>query len=96
MPNMIQVLLPRAPTCQVLIDTLNHLQSFGNGPCIDDLPLVPMPYYDTIALLSLPSTPHVGFCIGLTCYAESIEAPSCVDTSEDEDMADDDPRPPRD
>lgn len=55
-----------------------------------------MPYYDANALLPLPSTLHVGFCRGITRYAESIEAPSSVDTSEDEDTTKDDPTSPQD
>ena len=91
MPNIIQFLLPRAPTSQFWIDTLNHRQSFGNGPCLDDLPMVPMPYHDANAILPLPSTPHVGFCARSSRYVESIEATSRVDIDEDEDIDGDDP-----
>ncbi len=89
-PDITQILLPRAPTCQFWIDTLNHLHTFGNGPCLVNLPVVPMPYHDANALLLLPATPQDGFCSGLSRYAESIEAPPSLDMNADQSAPPDD------
>ena len=52
---------------------LDLIHSFGNGPIFVHLPLVPIPFNNHKALLPLPTTPQVGFCLGLSHYVTIIE-----------------------
>ena len=68
-----QILLPNPTKCQFWLDTLDFIHSFGNGPVLNHLPFVPMPFYNNDALLPLLTTPQAGVCSGLSRYAEIVE-----------------------
>ena len=68
-----QDLWPHAPPCYFWDTTLTYLNTFGNGPYLVDLPIIPMHYHDADALLPLLATPLLGFHSGLSRYAETIE-----------------------
>ena len=70
---ILQILLPRPPTCQLWQEKLDYFASFQNQPILQFLPFVPMHYHDDKALYPLPQAPQEGFRSGLSLQDSMID-----------------------
>ena len=82
---ILQILLPRPPTCQFWQEKLDHFASFQNQPILQFLPIVPMCYHNDKALYPLSQTPQEGFKSEFSLQASMIDESGLIDSLSDQD-----------
>ena len=70
---ILQILLPRPPTCYFWRITTDFMASFQNQSILNNLSAVLMPYYNPDASAPLPDTPRDGFQTGLSLQPTTVD-----------------------